>query len=241
MDTAELNNSGSISEPSQGKVPGQHLPADAIPAKQKRRWLRYLLIAFGTLFLLALIVVIAAVSYYKSLIKNYTDTKPRPLQTVEASKEKVEELAKRWQTFCDDVYNKRASEPFKLTAEEINQVIANFPRAKDSLRVEITNSQIRAHLMIPLDMTGKKELKGRYLNAIANLKLQLEDGFLTLRIDSATANDKPIPGWILNRIRGKNILENLERNYELTELLQLIDTVEVKDGAIFVVPLKTGN
>lgn len=211
------------------------------PMKKKRRWWIYLLIGFGGIFLLALIVFVIVVTYYKSLVNNYTETKPKPLPAVEASKERVQDIATRWQNFCQDVFSKRASEPFKLTDEDINQMIANFPKAKDNLRIEITNDQILAHITIPLDGTRRKELQGRYLNAVANLKLQLEDGFLTLRVHSATANGKPIPQWIINRIGERNFLQDLERNYDFLQLLQEMESVEVKDGAIVFTPIKPGK
>ncbi len=223
----DLNRSFQISQPS-----------NDMPPKRRRRWWVYLLIGFGSIFVLGLIALVAIVTYYHSLIKNYTSTVPKPLPAVETSKEKAQDLAKRWQKFCDDVFKKQATEPFKLTADDINQMVGNFQRGKDNLRIEITNDLIFAHIMFPLDNTGKKELKGRYLNATVNLKLQLEDGFLTLRVQSATANDKPVPKWIINRAHNMNILRDLERSYDFLELLQQIDDIVVKDGQILFIPLK---
>ncbi|MGC8742345.1 MAG: hypothetical protein ACP5T0_00505 [Verrucomicrobiia bacterium] len=233
------NESENVQSSSENVQPSQQV--EAAPIKKRRRWWFYLIIGFGGLFLLALILFIAAFSYYKSLIKNYTETKPKPLPAIETSKERFQGIAQRWQDFCKDLFNKKASEPFRLTAEDINQMIANFGKAKDFVRVEITNNHLIAHITAPLSNTGKKELQGRYINADVNLKLQLEDGFLTLRVDSAMANGKPVPKWILNRVKEKNILEGLENNYEFLQILQEIDSVEVKDGAVVFTPLKAGS
>lgn len=233
------NESENVQGSSENVQPSQ--PVESAPVKKKRRWWFYLIIGFGGLFLLALILFIAAFSYYKSLIKNYTETKPKPLPAIETSKERFQDIAQRWQDFCKDLFNKKANEPFRLTAEDINQMIANFGKAKDFVRVEITNNRLIAHITAPLSNTGKKELQGRYINADVNLKLQLEDGFLTLRVDSAMANGKPVPKWILNRVKEKNILEGLENNYEFLQVLQEIDSVEVKDGAVVFTPLKPGS
>jgi len=62
-----------------------------------------------------------------------------------------------------------------------------------------------------------------------------------LRVQSATANGKPVPKWIINRINGKNLLENLENNYDFTELLQQLEDVKVKDGQILFIPLNQGK
>ncbi|MGC8885839.1 MAG: hypothetical protein ACP5MG_01615 [Verrucomicrobiia bacterium] len=233
------NKSENIQGSSENAQPAQ--PVEEAPVKKKRRWWVYLLLSLGGLFLLALILFIAAFSYYKSLVRNYTETKPRPLPTIETSKERFQEVVQRWQEFCKDLFSKRATQPFRLTAEDINQMIANFGNAKDFVRVEITNNQIVAHIMAPLTNSGKKELQGRYINADVNLKLQLEDGFLTLRVDSALANGKPVPKWIVNRVKQKNILEGLENNYEFLQVLQEMDSVEVKDGAVVFTPLKPGS
>ncbi len=201
----------------------------------------YLLIGLGSIFVLGLTALVVIVTYYHSLIKTYTSTTSKPLPAIETSKEKAQNLTKRWQTFCDDVFKKQATEPFRLTDNDINQMIGSFQRAKENLRIEITNDVILAHIMFPLDNTGKKELKGRYLNATVNLKLQLEDGFLTLRVKSATANDKAVPKWIVSSISKRNLLQNLERNYDLLQLLQELDDVVVKDGQILLIPLNQGK
>ena len=230
----ELNYSPKISKPSSDTAP-----------KKRRRWWIYLLIGFGSIVVIGLIAIVCIATYYHSLIKNYTSTVPKPLPAVETSKEKTQDLAKRWQIFCDDVFKKQANEPFKLTTDDLNQLIGNFRELRNNLRVEITNDLIKADMMFPLDSyplnSGRKELKGRYLNATVNLKLQLENGFLTLRVQSATANGKPVPKWTINRINGKNLLENLENNYDFTELLQQLEDVKVKDGQILFIPLNQGK
>jgi hypothetical protein len=229
-------NEGDLNRISQVPQPS----SDASP-KKKRRWLVYLLIGLGSIFVLGLIAIVAIATYYHSLIKTYTATTPKPLPAIEISKDKAQDLTKRWQTFCDNVFKKQATEPFRLTDNDINQMIGNFQNATKNLRIEITNDVILAHIMFPLDNTRKKELKGRYLNATVNLKLQLEDGFLTLRVKSATANDKPVPKWIVNRISKRNLLQDLERNYDFSQLLQELDDVIVKDGQILFIPLNQGK
>lgn len=206
--------------------------------KKKRRWWVYVLIGVGALVMLAVVAFIALFSYYRSLIKNYTDIKPRQLPAIEVSKEKVQQLGVRWKEFTDKLFSKEPPEPFVLTEDDINQMICNFGNAKDFLRVKIEGNKIKALFTVPLDMTNKKELKGKYLNGTATLALQLEDGFLKLNVESALVNDKPAPGWIVNQIKKKNILENLENNYDFLQILQELEDVQVKDGGIVFIPAK---
>lgn len=206
--------------------------------KKKRRWWVYVLIGVGALVMLAIVAFIALFSYYRSLIKNYTDIKPRPLPAIEVSKDKVQQLWVRWKDFTDKLFSKEPPEPFVLTEDDINQMICYSGNAKDFLRVKIEGNKIKALFTVPLDLTNKKELKGKFLNGIATLALQLEDGFLKLNLESALVNDKPAPNWLVNHIKKRNILENLENNYEFLQILQELDDVQVRDGAIVFIPAK---
>lgn len=227
-------------ESSEGKPADTTLAETGAPPmpKKKRRWWIYLLIGFGSLLLLGIIAVIAIFSYYRSLINNYTALKPRPLPTIVANKDHVQTLFMRWTNYVADVLDRHSTEQFVITEEDINQMISNFLKERDIVRVTITNGYIRALLSVPLENSGRKELRGRYLNADVDLKLQLEDGFLTLRVERAMANGKPAPSWIIKKIRQKNLLENLENNYDFLLLLQAMDDVQVKDGGIVFIPAK---
>jgi hypothetical protein len=111
---------------------------------------------------------------------------------------------------------------------------------KNIFRLLINGDKLQVQFAFPLDKTGAriKQLKGRYLNGIANLDLKLENGFLTLHVTAIDINGQPIPRWIwrVSRLRDKNLLENLENNMEFTQFLQEIDDVVVKEGAIVCTP-----
>jgi hypothetical protein len=233
---SEKNNNNFTEKTDEGASPDDISVAPI--QKKKRPWWFYLLICLGSLLLLGLIAIIAIFSYYRSLINNYTELKPRPLPPIVADKDHVQTLFMRWTNYVADVLDRHSTEQFVITEEDINQMIANFMKERNFVRVVLTNGYIRALLSVPLENSKRKELKGRYLNADVDLKLRLEDGFLTLRVERAMANGKPAPSWILKKISQKNLLENMENNYDFLLLLQAMDSVQVKDGGIVFTPLK---
>lgn len=208
------------------------------PISKKSRWWVYVLIGLGSLLLLGIIAILTIYSYYRSLINNYTETKPRAFPQIVVNTNHLQDFIMRWTNYVAEVLDKHSTQQFIITEEDINQGILNISKGKDFARVTLTNGYIRALLSIPLSNSGKKELQGRYLNADADLKLQIEDGILTLRVESAIANGKPVPRWIIKKLRQKNLLENLENNFEFLELLQAMESVQVKDGAIVFTPEK---
>ena len=193
------------------------------PIRKKRRWWFYVLIVFATLLCLGITALIGISSYYKFLVRTYTSTQPVPLASVEASADAVRELMTRFEEFSTAVQNRQYPNPFKIAADEINRIIATNDKTKDVIRLIIAGNQLTAQFSVPLDQTHKKELKGRFLNGLAMLKLEFVDGFLKLNVNSLDANGKPIPNWILNKLKGKNILSDLEGNFDFLQLLQELE------------------
>jgi hypothetical protein len=129
-----------------------------------------------------------------------------------------------------------AREPFKLTADDLNVVIANIPDLQERLRVVITNNQIVGHFSVPLDKAKQKELQGRFINGSARLNLMFDDGWLSAQVLDLRANDKLVPGWVQKKVQKENILKDLDKNQEVIAFLHKLKSVEVKDGSVILTP-----
>ncbi len=209
-----------------------------VPPRKKRRWWVYLLIGVGCLALLAGTALVVLVSYYKSLIRNYTTTQPVALAPVAATPADFEGLKQKWGQFYQNVVSGKPTAPFKLTEEDLNALVANIPQIKDRVRLNIEDGKIRADFSVPLDQTKKAELKGRYLNGVAWLKFELEeDGFPALYVISVKANGKEPPGWFEAKVKKKNLLDDAERNPHLIDFVNRIDEVGITNKQVVITPV----
>jgi hypothetical protein len=206
------------------------------PIRKRRRWWLYLLVSLGSLVFLAIVAVALLVGYWKSLITNYTSTQPAPLPHRIASGEAIEDLKTRWGGFWQAVMDDRAEAPFKLSADDLNAVLANIPQLQDRLLLSITNDRIMGQFSVPLDQAKQKELRGRFINGTAHLNLVFEDGWLTAQALDLKANGKAIPAWLQKKAQKENILKDLDKNAEVTAFLHKLHNVEVKDGFVILTP-----
>lgn len=208
------------------------------PPRRKRRWWVYVLAAFGACLVLAVIGFLILAGYYHSLIKTYTSQQPLKLDLIEAAPAERDRLIANWQKFHQDVLAGKPSAPFKLSAPDLQVLVAGVPKIKDRVRVSFVDGRIRAEFSVPLDQPHKRELQGRYLNGSALLDVKLApDGFPVLQVVSLEANGEPAPGWLAGRIKKMNLLQDVYRNPHAVELLSGIGDIAVTDDHLVITPL----
>jgi hypothetical protein len=177
-----------------------------------------------------------AVTYGNYLIRTYTETQARPVPHVEGSPEAQEQLKARWTGFQAAVNGDKRPSPLRLSGEDANVFLSNFPATRDRLYLRIVGDRLEGQFCFPLDQTRQPKLKGRHLNGVATFNLEFDGGLLTLNVATVEANNKPIPHWLLARLQNRNLLQQLDANFELMQLFQKLDTIQVKDGAITLTP-----
>ncbi|MEK7677471.1 MAG: hypothetical protein AAB676_16715 [Verrucomicrobiota bacterium] len=214
------------------------IPLPAQPLRKKRRWLLYAGIALGVLVLLAGTLLVLGVSYWNSLIRTYTETKPKQLSAVDSSPEAKERLQRKWAEFRTSLEQGRTPPPLELSADDLNGFLAGLPEAKitNLFQFRIVHDQLEGEFSVPLDKSGQRKLKGRYLNGLVRFNVSFTDGLLFMTAASVQANGKPIPKWILSRLQRRNLLQDLGQNMETQQLLQNVESIQIKDGAITITP-----
>jgi len=211
-------------------------PPPAVGRRPRRRWWVYLGAGLGAIVLVILVIGVWIAMYWHSLIKNYTSTQPQPLPVVRVSDSDLMSLNTRWTAFREAVENDTATEPFSAGAAELNLLITQNPGLKDRVYMTITNSQIFGQFTFPLDQAKQRELHGRYVNGLARLNLDFQDGWLTVNLAELQANGKPIPRWMLKKIQKENLVKDLDQNLELTAFLNQLHTIEVQGDRIVFQP-----
>ncbi len=225
-------------EPPARLVAGQ-LPV-APPTQKRRRWW-YVAIPLAALLLLALLAVAGTGLYVHSLVQTYTSLQPAVLPKGNPSPIAQEALVTRWVEFKTALESHQPARPLQFSADDLNALIAADGKQSGKIFLRIQDNVLMADFSFPLDQDPKnknnKMLKGRYANGVAALNLERdEDGFITLKVKSIKANGRDIPGWLLKKAQKKDFLERMQDNTEASAILQYIETVQIQDNRITLVP-----
>ncbi len=188
---------------------------------------------------LGIVTLVLGLAYVKSLVRTYTSIAPAPLPEVAFDRQRHRALTDRWAEFAQALQRRQNPPPFDITAADLNLFFAQDKQMSRTIGFAITNNQLVARFSAPLDQVHRPELKGRYLNGEAKIKLHFEDGWLSASLGEITANGEPLPAWLvkLTGLPKQNLLKDVERNRDTVNLLHELDSLEIRDDKIVLTPL----
>lgn len=208
------------------------------PPKKRSGWgcLIYgcLFMALGAILLL-IGLTFGAYFLVKGQIDKYTAAEPIDLPVVELPAEELEELHGRIDTFRESVEEGTEEEApapmtFVLTEEELNALVAEEPKLRGRVHVEIEEGQVRGEVSLPTDMLPIG--KGRFFNASVTLNAALVNGELYVTLIDAQVNGEPLPEQFMIAVKGENLAADMNKDPEFTEALSQFDSIEIGDGQI---------
>lgn len=217
---------------------GLHPLQPGLPAsgRKRRRWWVYLLWVLGVLFVLGLTLIVSVAIYWNHLVKTYTSTQPKEVPTVEGNEERYGELRDRWEAYALLYLRPQERPDFELSADDLNLFAARFGPLRKRAYLEVLPDRLRVRFSAPLDGTGNPSLHSRYLNGVADLKVELKPGRLSVRLQSLEANGKPVPGWILRRLQKVNWGERINHRPEFDLVVRGMERLELQAGSILLHP-----
>lgn len=180
-----------------------------------------------------------ALRYGSRLIEEYTATRAEPVPIVELPAEQVEAIEHRLDEFQTSVEADQGA-TLRLTAEEINALIARNPNLSGRLAVEIEGDVLRGKLSFPLEELGLPRmllggLKGRYLNGEARFRpILVGEGLLRIQIDELIVKGEPVPQEFLDNLnQGDNVIHfDREDREGKRDLMRSLERIDVEDGAV---------
>lgn len=162
------------------------------------------------------------------------DTKPALIETVETTPAQWQALQQRVAAFGEALQDQKVSQELRLSADDLNALIANQPELKDlknRLLVIIEGDRIQGKVSLPLETLDPK-WKGRYLNGVATFKISLEQGNLQVVLDDAELKGKPLPAWLRAGLKKKNLAQNAQNDPKTAQAIQKFESIQIKDGAV---------
>ena len=191
-------------------------------------------------FVLGSIVAAFAVRYsFQQIREKYSDDAPVELPVVEMEQEKIDALIDRVDAFEQGLRDGETMEALVLTQDDVNALFQHHPELTHFAgRVYITIDEddvLTGQVSVPLDFFPG--LGGRYFNGSVTFDASIEGGRFTVFVESATLKGEPIPESFMDGVRGENFAEDLHSDRETKELIDSIETLEVKDGTITITPV----
>ena len=189
----------------------------------------------GCLTLLIVPVAGALMAYYglRHAIHSL-DTKPAVFPRAQISPEELTQLQSKVAAFTQALEKEAPTQPLVLSSQDINALIdssVNPAQIKGSLSVGLEADHIKAQLSLPLDNPQLPSLNGRYLNGEIDLKASIENGELSLNLQSLRLEGRKIPDWIMSRV-GRVNLAKYVKNKNGSDMIHKLQSLEIKEGKI---------
>jgi hypothetical protein len=220
-----------------------YAPTTRHQSNKGRGWL------FGCLIVLIIgmiaVIVLASTVYVglRNLRDSVTDTAPQELPITELSAETLEAAQAKVAVFKEAVTNDQPTVPLVLSQDDLNALVqgdSDYKYMKDKIHFSLEGDEIGGAISIPLEALGVSFLEGRYINGAATFSVFLRDGLLHVYIRSLELKGEPAPEAFLSGIRTENLAKDPQRDDpEFREVLERLESVEIKDGQLIVTPKKT--
>lgn len=168
-------------------------------------------------------------------VENYTDLEPIDLPTVEMAEADLTMLRERVETFREAIKNNESSLPLELTSEEINALIfhdAQLQKLKGKAFLEFEENALKGQISIPLSDLKIDSDEPRYINGSGTFKISVQEGKLSVVIQSIELKGKKLPESIRAVIQGKNLFENAQLDPEAQKLMRRLKKLEVREGKL---------
>jgi len=198
----------------------------------------------AALGLLTLGLAIGAFLLYRATMQYfemYTSSEPVEIPKANISDERRRDAVERFRAFREAVEAERPTGPLVLDGDDLNALIQESPKLKDHVYAEIDDDRIKAKVSLPLDELFETSLtRGRYLNGEADIHAEIDNGSLTLKLESVSVDGKPLPDEIRDMLDRPNIVlefdKDLRDHPERHAFLRGIKEFEIDDGKIVITP-----
>lgn len=203
----------------------------------------------GVLIAVTALGVLVGFFAYKGmtgLVENFTDVEPMELPDPGVTEADYESAKARLDAFKAAVQSNQPTDPLIITSKDINSMIKfdpEFQGGRDNMVVTIEGDRVIGQCSVPLDaiseaiaLPGVGILKGRHFNGTAEFDVFMRNGLLYVHLMGLSIKGEPIPEEFTMEMQKQNLAEDFNRQGQLDPVMQVIDSIEVKDGQITVTP-----
>jgi len=188
------------------------------------------------LLLLAAVLAVVAIRFFKNQVNAYTDSQPMKLPRVEMTDAEFQQLDQRVKAFGDAMEKGKPAEPLILAERDINGLIAraaNLKELADKVYVAVNGNEVKGQVSIPLSRLGWLG-KGRYLNGEATFNVSLENGVLMVTAREIKVKGKPLPETFMSQLRHENLAKEAYKEPKNAEAIRKLDSIQVQKSQMLI-------
>lgn len=188
--------------------------------------------------LLGALVAFLVIRYqFQQLREQYTDTEPVELPTATLPTDELNALIERVDAFAAALRNDEPAEALELTDDEINALLQNHPDVDSEfgdwfyLTFNDDNT-VTAQTSVPLNWLPF--FGDRYFNGEVRAEVAIRNGRFEVYVQDAVVKGEAVPEQYMTQIRNENMAQDIDEDAQ--ELVDKIESLEVEDGAVAIVP-----
>lgn len=200
---------------------------------------------FGCLIVAVVLVIVGVIgvrgcmSFFDNLIDEYTQETPRELPLPEpASQEDIKVLLDDVTEFYESLKEGRATRELGLSAQDLNLLIHNHPQGapfQGHVFFRIENERLLGEVSAPLDEISERT-RGKYINGTAGFRVLLKDDQLEVYLESLEVGGNPVPKAFLEGFSRENLARDINKDEEAMKGIRKLESIEIKDGRLWLVP-----
>jgi len=182
-----------------------------------------------------LIAIFGARYGLKKLVDNYTSAVPTKMPAVQYTPSDLTSLTNRLEAFRLEADAMTNAVTLSLNAQDINTLVDALPelqRYKGRLHFDIQTNTIKSQISLPLDELKMDALKGRYLNGKADVKVQVINGKLDVRLEDMEVSGVKASGAFMTQLQNENIAKDMNSDPEIKKILQRVESLTVENGQV---------
>ena len=175
----------------------------------------------------------------EAFVEQYASTEPAPLPEVRYTQDDQQLFDERLKIFAGGLAEGKPTVPLVLKGEDLNMLLAaseDLAVLAQGVRMKVEGDELKGSVSLKLGDLGAPFYKDRYINGEASFRVSLAEGRLTVSPTQIVVNERPIPEDVLKAIREHNFAEGANQNPEFARTLDQLDSIEIKDGTVKVVP-----
>ena len=196
--------------------------------------------ALVALTMFIMLAIFIAAYFGISAIRKYTSEEPIILPPVDATIEEINAVIERVDTFGNNLDKGQAQESLILTQKDLNILIQHheeLEEIEDYVYLTLEDDEITGQLSVPLDFIPG--LRNRYFTGVATFEIEFENQRLEIYVNDAEVNGEAVSEKAMEEIRQENLADELVDGHpELRDHLRNLESIEVVDGQVIIIPRK---
>jgi hypothetical protein len=175
----------------------------------------------------------------EAFVDQWGSPEPMELPEVRYTDTEMEQFEERLRIFSEGLAEGKPTVPLTLKGEDLNMLLASsdgLERVSKGIRARVEGDQVKGQVSLKLGDLGAPFFKDRYMNGEVAFKVSLAEGQLIVHVTEVVVNGEALPEEYLAPLKKENLAQGVTQNPELTETLKKLESIDVDNNVIRVVP-----